>query len=90
MRDHGGCPKCQHDEVLFLPELSDQADFPLSLHALVRHHPFRAPTRWGKIEAYICRRCGYTELYTQNPAQIPLDVVPGTRVITSKKSDPYR
>lgn len=90
MRESLECPKCHHDEIVYLPELSDQADFPMSLHAVVRHHPFRAPTRWGKIEAYICKKCGFTELYTREPDKIPLDAVAGARVLSRKDRAPYR
>ncbi|RYE91398.1 MAG: hypothetical protein EOO75_08835 [Myxococcales bacterium] len=89
MRDQHICPRCDHDEILFLPELSDQADFPLTLHAVVRSHPFRSPSRWGRLTAYICRRCGYTELYTVEPERIPLDAVPGAQLLRGTR-EPYR
>lgn len=90
MRQSHTCPKCQHPEVLYLPEISDQADFPLTLHLVVRYHAFRAPSRWGKIEAYVCRGCGYTELYAADADKIPLDVIPGARLLQAKRSTPYR
>jgi len=27
----------------------------------------------GVVQAYVCRRCGLTEFYTQNPMSIPID-----------------
>jgi len=27
----------------------------------------------GLVQAYVCRECGYTELYTQDPKSIPVD-----------------
>jgi hypothetical protein len=91
MRDSHQCPKCHHGEVLYLPELTDQAEAPAALHAVVRHHLFRGPSRWGRLTAYICRACGYTELYTESPAAIPIDQVPGAAVLTpATKGGPYR
>jgi len=29
----------------------------------------------GLVEAFVCRGCGYTELYTRDPAEIPVDGV---------------
>jgi hypothetical protein len=90
MRESHRCPKCLHEEILYLPELSDQAEVPLALHAVVRHHPFRGPSRWGRLSACICRACGYTELYTMNPSSIPLDAVPGATILTPPRNGHYR
>ena len=27
----------------------------------------------GLVEAFVCKACGYTELYTSNPDRIPVD-----------------
>jgi hypothetical protein len=36
---------------------------------------------WGLLVAYVCRRCGFTELYATDPAQIPIGPRYGTRLI---------
>jgi hypothetical protein len=44
----------------------------------------------GLVEAYVCRRCGFTELYTRGPERIPID---GTRVrelVGPEPQGPYR
>ena len=43
----------------------------------------------GLVQAYVCRECGYTELYTQDPKSIPVD---GDTVIEIEVSGqpPYR
>ena len=43
---------------------------------------------------YVCRRCGYTQWFTKQPREIPIDLHKGTRLIkgSSPPSDhgPYR
>lgn len=29
--------------------------------------------RAGEVEAAVCKRCGYTELYVRDPEEIPVD-----------------
>jgi len=43
----------------------------------------------GLVQAYVCRACGYSELYTTDPAKIPVD---GTLVtlLKGRHADPYR
>ncbi len=43
----------------------------------------------GMVEAYVCRRCGFTELYTRDPASIPIDGET-TRLIQTPEPPPYR
>jgi predicted nucleic-acid-binding Zn-ribbon protein len=31
----------------------------------------------GTIQAYVCRGCGYTELYTVQAGSIPVEAIPG-------------
>ena len=92
MRETQSCPKCGHPEVLFLPALSDQGDGdPASLYAVVKLHVFWGTERWGKLQAYICERCGYTELYTEDPGSIPIARVPGAKRLKKKEPrTPYR
>lgn len=44
----------------------------------------------GLIEAYICRNCGFTELYTQRPGDIPVHELAGTEEFEVGSSGPYR
>jgi predicted nucleic-acid-binding Zn-ribbon protein len=32
--------------------------------------------------AYICRRCGFTELFTMNPQEIPIGAEHGTQLFS--------
>ena len=87
MRDSHRCPKCQHGEVLFVPQLADRDDRdvirPLVLHVL--EFDWREDMEFGKIQAYVCRKCGFTELDTAEVSSIPLDRVPeGWKVLKAK------
>lgn len=33
----------------------------------------KALGRAGHVEAAVCKQCGFTELYTQDPSAIPID-----------------
>ena len=86
MRASHACPKCAHGEVLFFPSVADRDDRdnvrPLSLYV---HHYDWKDVEVGTLQAYVCRSCGYTELYTSNPAAIPVDKIPGVTVLQAKK-----
>ena len=82
MRTSHQCPKCGHGEVLFVPQVADRDDRdtvrPLALH--VRHYDWK-DDEIGKLEAYVCRSCGYTELYTVQAKSLTPEKVPGSRVL---------
>jgi ADP-ribose pyrophosphatase YjhB (NUDIX family)/predicted nucleic-acid-binding Zn-ribbon protein len=84
MRSTHVCPKCQNTEILFLPQLADRDDEnqvrPLVAHVV--HFDWREDIEVGKIQAYVCLACGYTELYTNEVGKIPWQKVPGARVLT--------
>ena len=93
MRTTHRCPKCRHYEVLHLSEVRDRVSGehhqPLSLAEKTTTHrdpilPFSfTRTRIiGQVEAYVCRACGYTELYTQNPSEI--EVGEGIELLQAK------
>lgn len=69
------------------------------------YHPFRLARvedpdpgildRWqkgavGLVEAYVCRACGYTELYTRAPDQIPIDGIHVREIVGHASDAPYR
>ena len=78
------CPKCRHAEVLFLPQLADRDDKdnvrPLVAHVV--HFDWRDDMEVGKIQAYVCMDCGYTELYTNEVRKIPWQKIPNAKVLT--------
>jgi ribosomal protein L37AE/L43A len=86
MKQDHVCPRCQHGEILFIPRIADRDDRdtvrPLSLHVL--HYDWK-DVEMGTLEAYVCRSCGYTELYTHDAAAMPVDKIPGAKVLKAGK-----
>ncbi len=80
------CPKCNHDEVLFVPQLADRDDDdkirPLVVHVV--EYGWRDDAEFGRIQAYVCRACGYTELYTEKARLLPADKIPGAKILKAK------
>jgi hypothetical protein len=44
----------------------------------------------GVFEAYICQRCGFTELYARDAARIPIGPEFGTELFDTASDTPYR
>ncbi len=44
----------------------------------------------GVFEAYVCRKCGYTELYARDAASIPIGDKYGTELFDVATESPYR
>jgi predicted nucleic-acid-binding Zn-ribbon protein len=84
MRQSHTCPKCKHQEVIFLPQIADRDDNdsvrPLSAHVV--HFDWKDDVEVGRLQAYVCRGCGYTELYTKEARLLPWEKVPGARLLT--------
>jgi DNA-directed RNA polymerase subunit M/transcription elongation factor TFIIS len=85
MKSSHVCPKCSHKEILYVPHVSDRDDRdtvrPLVLH--VKHHDWK-DDELGVLQAYVCRKCGYTELYTAKADALPVDKIPGARILKPK------
>lgn len=81
------CPKCGHGEILFVPHVADRDDRdivrPLVLH--VTHYDWK-DVEVGTLQAYVCRGCGFTEIYTQGAASLPVDKIPGAQLLHAKKN----
>ena len=78
------CPKCKNPEVLFLPQIADRDDNdtvrPLSAHVV--HFDWKDDVEVGKLQAYVCRKCGFTEIYTKEASQLPWQKIPGAKLLT--------
>ena len=48
-----------------------------------------SPTHGG-LFGYTCRGCGYTQLFVQNPADVPVSTAHHTRVIVGPPPQPFR
>ena len=82
MKTASHCPKCGHNEILFVPQIADRDDKsnvrPLVVHVV--HYDWRDDNEMGKIQAYVCRSCGFTELYTHDAKSLPVDKIPGASI----------
>jgi hypothetical protein len=87
------CQRCGHNLLIqtLLQERSGQYSESLNpLGAtLVQKNSWFDPgyNSAGILFAYICQKCGFTEIYTANPEEIPIDQKQGTRLIKVEKSD---
>lgn len=85
MRTSHVCPKCGHREILFVPRIANRDDRdtvrPLVLH--VTHLDYK-DIEVGAIQAYVCRGCGFTEMYTAQANSLPVDKIPGAQLLTAK------
>jgi hypothetical protein len=69
-----------------LPQVADRDDDfnvrPLVLHVV--HYDWKDDVEAGKLSAYVCRSCGYTEMYTTDVKSIPIEKVPGAKLLKKK------
>jgi predicted nucleic-acid-binding Zn-ribbon protein len=81
------CPKCGNNEILFFPELADRDDRdvvrPLVVH--VTHFSWKDDVEMGKLQAYVCKACSFTELYTNDADKLPLEKIPGAKLLVGKR-----
>lgn len=88
MRNSLRCPKCAHEKILHLPRLWAHSQ---PLGEIVAHVGGGwSPTPFGVMQAYVCARCGFTELYAQQPDKIPIDKIDGAQVLDGAQGAPYR
>jgi predicted nucleic-acid-binding Zn-ribbon protein len=86
MRTVHRCPKCNHGEILFIPQIADRDDAD-KIRPLVAHvveYGWRDDAEFGQIQAYICRGCGFTELYTKDAKALPVEKIPGAKLLKAK------
>src|ERR1700683_4437550 len=86
MRTTHTCPKCKHQEVLFLPQIADRDDDdnvkPLSAHVV--HFDWKDDVEGGKLCAYVCGSGGFTEIYKKGPKQLGGEKIPGAQLLPPK------
>ena len=76
---------------MFVPQLADRDDGgqrrALALHVV--EFDWKENAEYGHIEAYVCRTCGFMELYVREPKSVPIDgkSVPGIEVLHDDDSD---
>ena len=90
MRRTHRCPKCDHGEVLYIPELRDSNYDRMAVAGRYSVYSKWSPAEQGGIEAYMCRACGYTELYVREPDKLDASLIKGAKVLSAGPRSPYR
>lgn len=90
MRTSLVCPKCHHEEILFIPRLTDFQQSTLAAHVEDRWSSTGDVIVKGAIEAYTCRACGFTELHMREPRKVDPAKVPGAKILRRAPHGPYR
>lgn len=99
MKQTHRCPKCQHDRILHIVTVADRTETTRnqthSVPMRVAHYQqslgnvlgmaLTTSSSAGELEAGVCKRCGYTELYTKNPADIIVDGVHVRELVAQPK-----
>jgi len=47
----------------------------------VVEYGWREDKEFGKLQAYVCRKCGFTELYTKGAKSLPVEKIPGAKLL---------
>lgn len=97
MRETHVCPKCRHNHILRIAAVPDQdgdhgtKNFQIAVTFAGKgwFGGDRTSTA-GTLYAYVCRRCGFTELYTDAPQSIPVDGHYVEEVVGPEPDAPYR
>ena len=72
---NGTCPKCGETAILSGLRVADQGDYEMvrdlqfQVHTKPRALIFKK-THVAKLAAWVCMKCGYTELYVDNPQEL--------------------
>jgi len=97
MRETHVCPKCKFNRILRIAAVPDQ-DGEYSTKNLRIAITF-AGKGWfgddktsteGTLSACVCKRCGFTELYTDTPGMITIDGKYVKELVGPEPEGPYR
>lgn len=87
MRDSLHCPKCKHGEIIHVPSVRDSGYNRLLVDQRLG---FMHSEEFGEFEVYICRGCGFAEMYVKGAANLPIDRIAGARLLVAPARPPYR
>jgi predicted nucleic-acid-binding Zn-ribbon protein len=85
------CPKCDHGEVLHIPNPRDSDFDAMALGGA--SIGFFTSEAIGTLQAYVCLKCGYTEFYVGDVGGLidEVEKIAGARVLRAEeRSTPYR
>jgi len=67
---------------MFIPQLADRDDAdsvrPLVVHVV--EFDWKEDAEFGRLQAYVCRKCGYTK----GADTLPIDKIPGAQLLKAK------
>jgi predicted nucleic-acid-binding Zn-ribbon protein len=91
----GTCPACGNNRIIEAnpPEFTSSVEVYFAATYDPKRNSFsRNPNKpRGAFLAYICKRCGFTQWYCEDPGDIPLDDGYRTRLIEGPEPQgPYR
>jgi hypothetical protein len=90
----GVCPLCKHNEIvrslLFAVGANDPAPVVVATEKTMNGDSVEIYPR-GRLASYMCRRCGFTQLFSAVPDNVPVGLQFGTTLITGPSPEgPYR
>jgi predicted nucleic-acid-binding Zn-ribbon protein len=98
MRKTGICPKCTHNQLLLIGAVADTGELESEIREMylaivfVRHGFFgdEKLERKGKLNAVVCKACGYCELHVLDPQAIVPDGKYVTELSGPSSTTPFR
>ena len=73
MKKSGECPKCHSGVPYHSDSIMDRGDGNDAMCLAIKRSGSIEAKELGRFEVYVCRSCGYSELYVINPAELDLD-----------------
>lgn len=88
----GTCPRCEHNEIIEAAAFDVRDGNVTEPEVVVGVRAWRAADchDYGPLTRYVCRGCGYTQIFAANAAEIPIGKDYGTRLVQGPPKPPYR
>jgi len=87
------CRRCNHDVLIRAHPQQHVQGGSTSLcatYSVERNTNGTTVTPRGRLEAYICRQCGFVEWYCDDPTAIPIGPAYMTELVDNGPGTPYR
>jgi hypothetical protein len=88
----GICPICDHREIIkAVPrEFTENQVLRLAVAHGRGYGGLAQELAYGFLALFVCRSCGYSQLFAEDPAQIPIGADHETELIRGPEKQPYR